>query len=305
MKVLVLGATGLLGMEISRKLSENSWDLLLLGKSDLDLTDRAKIHNFLTKHKPEVIVLAAAMVGGLYANKLNPAKFFSENMQIYVNTLDAAAKNRTKNLIFISSAVMYPEKTSTMLNESSIFSGPLNTDTQYFGMAKLSGAKLIEAYRKEYDFKWTTLVFPNLYGIEDNLNLEKNHVIPSLIQRISKAKINNDNFILIKGDGGTRREFLYAKDAASAVNLILEKTFYDRNILNAGFGKSTSIKELATIIARNLNYSGQIKFEINTSIGENRILDSSILRNEGWRPTISLESGIAEVCISWKKRGYI
>ncbi len=201
MKVLVLGATGLLGMEISRKLSENSWDLLLLGKSDLDLTDRAKIHNFLTKHKPEVIVLAAAMVGGLYANKLNPAKFFSENMQIYVNTLDAAAKNRTKNLIFISSAVMYPEKTSTMLNESSIFSGPLNTDTQYFGMAKLSGAKLIEAYRKEYDFKWTTLVFPNLYGIEDNLNLEKNHVIPSLIQRISKAKINNDNFILIKGDG--------------------------------------------------------------------------------------------------------
>jgi GDP-L-fucose synthase len=305
MKILVLGATGLLGTEISRKLSENNWNLLLLGKGDLDLTNRAAIHKYLTKHKPDAIVLAAAMVGGLYANKLNPAKFFSENIQIYVNTLDAAAKNRIKNLIFISSAVMYPEKTSTRLNESSIFSGPLNTDTQYFGMAKLSGAKLIQAYRKENNFKWTTLVFPNLYGIEDNLNLDNNHVIPSLIQRISKAKFNNDNYILIKGDGSTRREFLNAKDAANAVNLILEKSFYKYNILNAGYGKSTSIDELATIIARNLNYSGEIKFETNTAIKKNRILDSSILRKEGWRPTISLEFGIAEVCNIWKHRKYI
>jgi len=264
------------------------------GKSskELDLTDRKGVFEEIQSNKPDALIIAAAKVGGIGANSSMPVDFLSVNLQIQTNLLDAAHKSSVNKVLFLGSSCIYPKLTTQPITESALLTGALEPTNESYAIAKIAGLKLVEAYRRQFGHHWISAMPTNLYGPRDNFDLETAHVLPALIHRFHDAKVNNACEVEIWGDGSPLREFLYVGDLAQACIVLLNQ--YDDSVaINMGSGQEISIKQLAKIISKVVDYQGEIVFNESRPNGTPRkLLDSSKIEQLGWSPQVKLEDGI-------------
>ena len=269
----------------------------LIGKSskELDLRNQAAVQEFLAKEKPYAIIDAAAKVGGILANDTYPYEFLMDNMLIQNNLIRSAHALDIPKFIFLGSSCIYPKMAPQPLKEEYLLTGPLEPTNQWYAIAKISGVKLIEALRKQYNRDYVALMPTNLYGPGDNFDLETSHVLPAMIRKFHEAKVQNLPKVVLWGTGQPKREFLHVDDLASAVKLSLEVSLPDA-LYNVGSGKDISINDLADLIREIVGYSGGIVWDSLKPDGTPRkLLDSEKLKLEGWRPKIILKEGIQEL----------
>jgi GDP-L-fucose synthase len=267
----------------------------VLGKSskDLDLTNRSLVFDELEFERPDVLIIAAAKVGGIGANSNLPVDFLSVNLQIQTNLLDAAHSANINRLLFLGSSCIYPRNAPQPIPESSLLTGALEPTNEAYALAKITGVKLVQAYRRQFGKKWISIMPTNLYGPRDNFDLENSHVLPALIKKFFDAKVRNAPKVTVWGDGSPLREFLHVEDLARACLMLL--SVYDDDLpINIGSGYELSIKDLAELISKITKFDGKIDFDESKPNGTPRkILDSTKILNIGWAPSISLENGIS------------
>lgn len=293
-KIYVAGHCGLVGSAITRILYKNNYkNLVLKTHSELDLTQAKSVEKFFSQEKPDVVIIAAAKVGGILGNKNYPVEFLLENLKIQNNLFEFSYKNNVKKLIFLGSSCIYPKNSPQPIKESYLLSSPLEETNEGYALAKICGVKLCEYYRREYNVDYTALMPCNIYGLNDNYHIENAHVIPMLIQRFHNAKINGDKQVIVWGSGIPKREFLYADDLAIAILKILEKDKTDSSIINIGSGQEISIRDLAFLIKKVTGYSGEIIFDKSKPDGTmKKLLDNSIISSFGFLPSVDIETGL-------------
>lgn len=292
-KIYVAGHNGLLGSSIVRLLNKKGYNNLITKSSkELDLRNSQEVDRFFKNNNPDIVILTAAKVGSIKENVEYPVEFLSDNIQIEVNVINSAFKNGIKDLIFVSSACIYPENSKQPLKEEYIFNGKLETENEAYGFAKLVGLKLCQFYNKEYGTNYVTVVPTNLYGVGDKFDPEHSHVITGVMTRMHNAKINDKPYVEVWGTGNIYREFLYVDDAADALIFLLEHS-YDFDVVNIGTGIDLTIKELVQGIKNVVGYDGELKFDTSKPDGiYKRQLDMSRLKSLGWNPNITLENGL-------------
>lgn len=297
MKIYVAGHGGLVGSAIVRAI-EADFAHTWIGQTrqELDLLDRKAVFEYVMKEKPEWVIIAAAKVGGIRANSTYPVQFLSENLQIETNLLDACHAADIQRVLFLGSSCIYPKMAPQPIKEEYLLTGPLEPTNEAYAVAKISGLKLVEAYRQQYGRKWISAMPTNLYGPGDNFDLETSHVLPALIRRFVEAVEASASSITLWGTGVAKREFMHSDELARACLLLLDK--YDSDMpINVGTGDEVSIKQLAHMIASVVGFQGQILWDESRPDGTPRkILDSTRLTKLGWNNRISLENGIRQVC---------
>ena len=293
MKIYVAGHNGLVGSSIVRAIdsgSKHTW----IGKTraELDLLDRESVFDFLDSEKPDAVIIAAGRVGGIHANSTYPVEFLSENLQIESNLMDAAHAAGIKKLLFLGSSCVYPKLAQQPIKEEYLLTGELEKTNEAYALAKISGLKLVQAYRSQYGHKWISAMPTNMYGPGDNFDLENSHVLPALIRKFHDAKTRGDSSVTLWGTGSPKREFLHADDLGRACLFLLEN--YDDDIaINVGFGEDIPIRELAELISEIVGFDGVIIWDESKPDGTPRkLLDVSRISALGWKPTIGLEDGI-------------
>jgi len=300
MTILIAGATGLVGSAILRECKRLGKDAIGISSKDLNLLDRNKTFKFFKELKPTVVIDAAARVGGIGGNNNYPVEFLSENIQIQSNLMDAAHASSVEKLVFLGSSCIYPRNCAQPIKEEYILTGELEETNSAYAIAKIAGIELVKSYRKEYDRNWISIMPTNLYGPNDNFNLQTSHVFPALIRKFVDAVQLNLNEVELWGTGEPLREFLHVDDLSTAIMVCLEKYESDQHI-NIGSGVEISIKDLATKIAFLSNFKGKIIWNSKLPDGTPRkVLDISKITNLGWEPRISLEDGIRST-LSWYK----
>jgi len=293
MTVLVAGGTGLVGSAIVRHLESRGESVLSVNSKVVDLLDRKATFDYVLSHKPNVIIDAAARVGGIGANNKYPVDFLSLNVQIQTNLMDAAHAAKTPNFLFLGSSCIYPRDCAQPIKEEYLLTGPLEATNSAYAVAKIAGIELIKSYRKQYGYKWISAMPTNLYGPNDNFDLETSHVFPALIRKFSEAAKNGGS-VELWGTGSPKREFLHVDDLAKAVVVLLEKYNADDHI-NVGTGEDVTIKELAETIASAAGFSGDVKWDSTKPDGTPRkVMDVSKIKSLGWAPQISLEEGVRQ-----------
>jgi GDP-L-fucose synthase len=292
-KIYVAGHRGLVGSAIVRAIDasgKHTW----IGRthSELDLLDRKAVFEYVAAEKPDAIIIAAAKVGGIHANNTYPVQFLTENLQIETNLMDAAHAAEIPRLLFLGSSCVYPKLAPQPIKEEYLLTGELEKTNEAYALAKISGLKLVQAYRSQYGHRWISAMPTNMYGQGDNFDLENSHVLPALIRKFHDAKIRGDKSVTLWGSGSPLREFLHADDLASACLFLLEN-YDDEVVINVGMGKDISIKELAELIQGVVGFEGSIEWDSSRPDGTPRkLLDVSRLNAIGWTPTILLEQGI-------------
>ena len=293
MKIYVAGHRGLVGSAIVRAIetgTQHSW----VGKThaELDLLDRKAVFDYIASEKPDAVVIAAAKVGGIHANNTYPVQFLSENLQIETNLMDAAHAAAIPRLLFLGSSCVYPKLSPQPIKEEYLLTGELEQTNEAYATAKISGLKLVQAYRKQYGHIWISAMPTNMYGPGDNFDLDNSHVLPALIRKFHDAKLSKAKTVTLWGSGSPLREFLHADDLALACLLLLEN--YDDDIaINIGTGTDISIRDLGELISKVVGFQGNIEWDGSKPDGTPRkLLDISRITALGWKPTISLESGI-------------
>ncbi|RRN53997.1 GDP-L-fucose synthase [Pseudoxanthomonas sp. SGNA-20] len=294
-RIFVAGHRGLVGSAVVRRLQALGYNnLLLAGRDVLDLRDAASVEAFFTKEKPQVVILAAAKVGGIHANDTYPAQFLFENLQIQNNVIDAAYRHGAKKLTFLGSSCIYPKFAEQPIREDSLLTGALEPTNEWYAIAKIAGIKLCQAYRKQYGFNAISLMPTNLYGPGDNFDLANSHVLPALIRKFHEAKLRGDAEVVMWGTGTPRREFLHVDDMAAAT-VFLTETYNDPGIVNVGVGEDVSIRELAELVKEVTGFQGRIVNDTSKPDGTPRkLLDVSRLHALGWRAQISLRDGVQQ-----------
>ena len=294
-RIFVAGHRGLVGSAIMRRLQAEGHDnLLLAGHDQLDLRDRDSVEVFFTANKPEVVILAAAKVGGIHANSIYPAEFLLQNLQIQNNVIDAAYRHGVSKLTFLGSSCIYPKLAPQPLKEEYLLTGPLEPTNEWYAIAKIAGIKLCQAYRRQYGFNAISLMPTNLYGPGDNFDLQNSHVLPALIRKFHEAKVNGDSQVVMWGTGTPRREFLHVDDLAAAC-VHLTKTYAGEDIINVGVGEDISIRELTELVREITGYQGEIVNDTSKPDGTpQKLLDVSRLHALGWQAKIPLRDGISE-----------
>jgi GDP-L-fucose synthase len=290
----VAGHRGLVGSAIWRHLqSEGFTDLIGAPSSQLDLRDRGAVFAFMRENRPDVVIDAAARVGGIHANDTFSADFLSDNLQIQVNVMDAANDVDVDRLLFLGSSCIYPKYAEQPIKESSLLTGELEPTNDAYAIAKIAGIMQVQASRKQYGRHWISAMPTNLYGPGDNFHPENSHVLPALMRRIHEAKEQNASEVVIWGSGTPRREFLYVDDLAKASLFLLEN--YDSpETINVGVGEDLPISDLARLVADTVGYTGELVQDPSKPDGTPRkLLDVSRLNDLGWRASTSLDSGIA------------
>jgi len=292
-KCFVAGHRGLVGSALVRKLnSEDFSNLIVCDRSEVDLLSQAAVQEFFSEKTPDIVIIAAAMVGGINANRSYPADFIRNNLQIQTNLIDAAYQYGAQKLLFLGSSCIYPRLASQPISEDCLLTGPLEETNKAYAIAKIAGIEMCQAYKKQYGFNAVSVMPTNLYGPEDNFSLEDSHVIPALIRKIHEAKDSGQNVVMVWGSGEPRREFLHVDDLADAC-LFLLRNYNDIGPINVGWGKDFSIRELAEIISSVIGYTGEFEFDASKPDGTPRkLLNVSKLQKLGWRAKITLESGI-------------
>lgn len=298
MTILVAGGTGLVGSAIVREFKRVNRDVVGISSKDVNLLDRDKTFAYIKKLNPTAIIDAAAKVGGIGGNNAFPVEFLTQNLQIQSNLMDAAHAAKTEKFVFLGSSCIYPRNCPQPIKEDYLLTGELEQTNSAYAIAKIAGIELIKSYRKEYGYKWISVMPTNLYGPNDNFDLETSHVLPALIRKFIEAKQNNKSEVTVWGSGTPLREFLHTDDLAKAILLCMEK-YDDAQQINVGSGVEISILDLANKIAEKVGFSGSIVMDANKPDGTPRkVLDITKVSNLGWKPTISLDQGIAST-VEW------
>lgn len=292
-KIYVAGHRGLVGSAILRKLQANGYTNLVYKTSqELDLRDKSQVDRFFQEEKPEYVFLAAAKVGGIFANNEYPADFIRDNLMIQTNVIDAAYRNSVKKLLFLGSTCIYPKFAPQPLKEEYLLTGELEPTNEPYAIAKIAGIKMCQSYNRQYGTKYISVMPTNLYGPNDNFDLHTSHVLPALIHKFHEAKENNALYVEVWGTGTPRREFLYSDDLADAC-VFLMNNYEGNEIVNVGVGEDIPIKELAEKIKAVVGYEGEIQFDTTKPDGTPRkLVDVSKINALGWKATISLEEGL-------------
>ena len=300
MKVVVAGSTGLAGSAISAAFSAQGHQVIGLNRSVVDLMDGAATQQFFINTKPDLVVDAAAKVGGIGANNTFPVEFLADNITIQRNLMNAAHAAKVEKFVFLGSSCIYPRDCAQPIKEEYLMTGPLEATNSAYAIAKIAGIELINSYRKEYGTRWISLMPTNLYGPRDNFDLAASHVLPAFIRRFVDAAESGAEKVVLWGSGSPLREFLHVDDLAQAVVVASEK--YDSSLhLNVGTGEDLSIKELASVVAKSAGFRGEIEWDSSKPDGTPRkVLDVSRIKALGWKPTITLEEGVAST-IAWYK----
>ncbi|CAN5651890.1 GDP-L-fucose synthase [soil metagenome] len=291
--IFVAGHRGLVGSALVRRLRAAGFEnLLLRTRAQLDLTDGAAVHRFFEEHRPQHVFLAAAKVGGIVANDTFPADFIRENLAIQLNVIDAAHRHGVDRLLFLGSSCVYPKHAPQPMKEEHLLTGPLEPTNSAYAVAKIAGIEMCHAYRRQYGSRFISVMPTNLYGPGDNFDLETSHVLPALIRRFHEAKQSGAASVTLWGTGTPRREFLHVDDLADAcLHLILGHDATE--LINVGWGKDVSIRELAELVAAIVGFDGAIQWDTTRPDGTPRkLLDTSRLTALGWTPRIRLEDGI-------------
>ena len=293
--VWVAGHRGMVGSAIVRRLAEEKpSEILTATRQDLDLTNQSQVEAWLTKHKPDVIFLAAAKVGGILANDTYPAEFLYENMMIAANIIHAAHNVGVEKLIFLGSSCIYPKLAPQPIREDSLLTGPLEPTNEWYAIAKIAGIKLCQAYRKQYGDDFISAMPTNLYGPGDNYHLENSHVIPAIIRKAHMAKEAGDESMEIWGTGTVRREFMHADDCADGIVYIM-KHFSQHEHVNIGAGDDVTIEELARTVMNVVGFEGDLIKDTSKPDGTPRkLMDNTILKTLGWSPRHTLETGLTD-----------
>ena len=286
----------MVGSAILRGLRKDGFDNIIFRKSaELDLRDQAAVNEFFRKERPEYVFLAAAKVGGIMANNVYRADFLYENLMIQTNVIHAAYKNEVKKLMFLGSSCIYPKLAPQPLTEDSLLTGLLEPTNEPYAIAKIAGIKMCDAYRAQYGCNFISAMPTNLYGPNDNYDLQNSHVLPALIRKFLTAKKNNDPSVILWGTGAPLREFMHADDLAAAC-LFLMENFNEEGFVNVGTGVDLQIRELAEMIKNIVGYEGDIIQDTTKPDGTPRkLMDVSKLHNMGWQHKISLADGIRSV----------
>jgi GDP-L-fucose synthase len=306
-KIFVAGHKGLVGSAIVRKLKQEGYDnLILRTRQELDLRDQRAVKNFFSTELPEYVFLAAAKVGGINYNATHPGDFIYDNLAIQTNVIDAAYRNGTKKLQFLGSACIYPKVTPQPILEEYLLTAPLEPSNEGYALAKITGMRMCEYYRRQYGFNAISLMPANLYGPHDNFIPEQGHVIPGMITKFYNAMKNQEKSITCWGDGSPTREFLYVDDLADAC-LFLMNTYDKAEFINVGSNVEITIKDLSEIIKKEVGFKGKILWDTSLPNGTpRRKMENSKLFSLGWSPKISFEEGLKRT-IQWYKedRGFI
>ena len=292
-KIYVAGHRGLVGSAIVRNLESKGYtNIVKRTHKELDLTNQAAVYDFFEKEKPDVVVLAAAKVGGINANNTTPAEFAYENMQIQCNVINAAHVNKVKKLLFLGSTCIYPKMAPQAIPEDALLTGPLEVTNEAYAIAKISGLEMCKFYKRQYGDDFISCMPTNLYGPHDNYDLAGSHVMPAMIRKFHDAKVNGAKSVELWGTGSPLREFLYVDDMADACVFLLENYSGEQHV-NIGTGKEVTIKELAETVKKTVGYEGEIVWNSVMPDGTPRKLtDVTKLHNLGWTHKVELEEGV-------------
>ena len=304
MKIYVAGHRGLVGSAIVRAIeTEGNHNWIAQSRSELDLLDRKAVFEYVAKEKPDAIVIAAAKVGGIHANSTYPVEFLSENLQIETNLMDAAHTAEIPRLLFLGSSCVYPKLAQQPIKEEYLLTGELEKTNEAYALAKISGLKLVQAYRKQYGYNWISAMPTNMYGPGDNFDLENSHVLPALIRKFHDAKTQGQSTVTLWGTGSPQREFLHADDLGRACLFLLEK--YDDDVaINVGVGEDIAIKDLAGLVQQVVGFEGEISWDSGKPDGTPRkLLEVSRMTALGWKPEIDLKEGIRDT-YEWFKSNH-
>jgi GDP-L-fucose synthase len=295
-RIYVAGHRGMVGSAIVRKLQSNGFEnLLLRTSSELDLRNQAAVQDFFNDEKPEYVFLSAAKVGGIHANNVYRAEFLYDNLMIESNIIHASYKAGVKKLLFLGSSCIYPKMAPQPLKEESLLTGLLESTNEPYAIAKIAGIKLCEAYRDQYGCNFISAMPTNLYGPNDNYDLNNSHVLPALIRKFHTAKISNDAEVEVWGTGSPMREFLHVDDLADAC-LFLMLNYNDKLFVNVGTGEDLTIKALAEMVKEIVGFEGELKWNTSKPDGTPRkLMDVSRLHSHGWKHAIPLYEGISTV----------
>ena len=300
-KIYIAGHTGLVGSALTRRIKKAGFEKILVRDiNELDLTKEADVYSFFEQEKPAYVILAAAKVGGIYANNTYPADFIFQNLKIQNNVIDAAYRNGVDKLLFLGSSCIYPKLCPQPMKEEYLLSGYLEPTNEPYAIAKIAGIKMCEAYNRQYGTNFISVMPTNLYGINDNFELENSHVLPALIRKFYEAKKETKKEVVVWGTGSPKREFLFVDDLADAC-LHLLNTYDGSEIVNIGTGEDVTIKELALIIKKVVGFEGELIFDTSKPDGTPRKLqDVSRLHSLGWKHKTSLEEGV-KLTFNWFK----
>ena len=299
-KIYIAGHRGMVGSGLERKLRKEGYNNIVTRTSaELDLRNQQSVNDFFEKEKPAYVILAAAKVGGIHANNTYRAEFIYDNLMIEANIIHAAYLNKITKLLFLGSSCIYPKMAPQPLKEEYLLSGYLEPTNQPYAIAKIAGIEMCDSYRAQYGCNFISAMPTNLYGTNDNYHPENSHVLPALIRRIILAKKNNEPNVTIWGTGTPRREFLHVDDLADACFFLLQ-TFNEKGLVNIGSGKDISIKELAQLIASEVDYKGEFNFDTSKPDGAPRkLMDVRKICKLGWSEKIDFRDGIKKTILQF------
>lgn len=300
-KIYIAGHKGLVGSALVRGLNKQGYNnLIVKTREELDLLSQNAVKDFFEKERPEYVFLAAAKVGGILANDTYPADFIRDNLIIETNLIDSAYKNGTKKLLFLGSSCVYPKNCPQPIKEEYLLTGELESTNKAYALAKIAGIVMCQSYSKQYGMKTISVMPTNLYGENDNFDLQTSHVLPALIRKFHDAKINGDSEVILWGSGSPKREFLYVDDLADAC-VFLMNNYDSSEIINIGTGEDLSILDLASMVKECVGYEGCIVWDSSRPDGTMRkLLDVSKIRSIGWKHNINLSEGI-KMTYKWYK----
>jgi len=311
--IYVAGHQGMVGSAILRKLKQKGFtNIIVRTRMELDLMSQSKVQEFFKSEKPDIVILAAAKVGGIYANNTFPAEFIYNNTMIQANVINSAYHNNVKKLLFLGSTCIYPKSINQPMREEDLLTGVLEPTNEPYALAKILGIKLCESYNRQYGTDYRSVMPTNLYGMNDNFHLENSHVVPALIRRIHEAKVNDDSEVSVWGSGKVKREFLFVDDMAEACLFVLglKKNNYAANIepmlshINVGSGVDLTIREVAQTIQKVVGFQGNLIFDVSKPDGASRkLIDVSRLTKMGWKYSTNFEQGLKKT-YSWYQKAY-
>lgn len=292
-RVWVAGHRGMVGSALVRRLARENCEVLIAPRGEVDLRKAEQVEAWMARAKPQAVFLAAARVGGILANDTHPAEFLYDNLMIEANVIESARRLRVEKLLFLGSSCIYPKMAAQPIREEALLTGALEPTNQWYAIAKIAGIKLAQAYRQQYECNFISAMPTNLYGPGDNFDLQSSHVLPALIAKAHRAKLERSPLLEIWGTGTPKREFLHVDDAADA-SVYLMKNYTGEEHINLGVGSDIAIADLASLVCDIVGYRGALRFDIDKPDGTPRkLLDVSRMADLGWRANISLGDGIA------------
>ena len=302
MKIFIAGAGGMVGSAIFRELSNNKYDNLLFpSRKELDLLHKSDVINYLIMNKPDIIILSAAKVGGIFSNMSYPGEFIFENMEIQNHLIHCSHLIGVRKFIFIGSSCIYPKNCPQPIKEEYLLSGKLEETNEAYAIAKISGIKMVQSYRKQYDFPGISIMPCNLYGTNDSFDSQNSHVLSALVKKFVDAVDNSKDSITLWGTGSAKREFMHVDDAAKAIIFLMEN-YSDSEMINIGWGEDISVKNLAILISKLTDFSGEILWDHSIPDGTLRkCLDVTKMIELGFFPSIGLKKGVQQTIIEYRK----